>query len=69
MVAAAFTSRVTLSVSLRSAWSWSHFARWVGAAASSASRSTAAGAPCFFCALIATERPLAVSRRKPIIVS
>jgi len=35
----------------------------------SASRSTAVGAPCFFGDLIATERPVAVSRRKPIIVS
>ena len=68
-MAASLTALLTLSVSLRSVRSWIHFARFAEASASSASRSTAVGAPCFFCALIATERPVAVSSRKPIIVS
>ena len=46
-----------------------HFARLAAGSPSSVSRSTAVGAPCFFWALIATERPVAVSSRKPIIVS
>ena len=68
-VVAAATAFLTVSVSFRSARSWSHFSRLSAGSASSASRSTAVGAPCFFCALIATERPVAVSSRKPIIVS
>ena len=69
MVPASPAARRSLSVSLRSVRSCSHLARLAGGWSSNAFRLTAAGAPCFLAALMATVRPLAVSRRKPIIVS
>ena len=48
----------------------SHFLRLSpGVCAAGASRLTVVGAPCFFGGLMAIERPVAASRRKPIIVS
>ena len=65
----AATGLRTVSVSVRSVRSRSHCARRPPGSPASASRSTAVGAPCFFWALIATDRPVAVSSRNPIIVS
>ena len=69
MVSAACNALRTRSVSLRSDRSFNHLARLAGGSASTASRSTAAGAPYFFAALIAAVLPLAVSSLKPIMVS
>ena len=58
----------TRSVGLRSVRSCSHLSRSAGACCNSASKSIVAGAPCFLAALMAMERPCAVSKRKPIMV-
>ena len=66
---ARFSSASASPESFWSVRSWSHFARASGFSRSSASRSTVTGAPCAFAGFTATERPVAVPRSKPIIVS
>ncbi len=66
---AARTGFARVGVSFRSVRSLIHFARFEDGSASSRSRSIVVGAPPFLGDLIATDRPVARSSRKPIIVS